>query len=115
MPRKGPAPPPSTRDGPVVTTRRSSASWSTRSCCAAAVDRREHVYGASRAAATRAYDPVVTLKRALDKRQAGHRGQEPPRRWRDLPGPGRGQARAEHDPGVALGWSATSGSGARRR
>ena len=36
-------------------------------------------------------DPVITLKRAPRQREAGHRGQVPPRRWRDLPGPDRGQ------------------------
>jgi small subunit ribosomal protein S7 len=37
-------------------------------------------------------DPVVTLKRALDNVKPSPRGQEPPRRWRDLPGADRGQA-----------------------
>ena len=37
-------------------------------------------------------DPVVTLKRALDNVKPAARGPQPPRRWRDLPGPGRGRA-----------------------
>ena len=36
-------------------------------------------------------DPVVTLKRALDNVKPTLEVQEPPRRWRHLPGAGRGQ------------------------
>ena len=35
-------------------------------------------------------DPVVTLKRALDNVKPALEVKQPPRRWRDLPGPGRG-------------------------
>jgi ribosomal protein S7 len=47
-------------------------------------------------------DPVVTLKRALDNIKPAARGQVPPRRWRDLPGARRGQARPATT--LALRW-----------
>ena len=37
-------------------------------------------------------EPIATLKRADREHQAAARGQEPPRRWRHLPGADRGQA-----------------------
>ena len=60
-------------------------------------------------------DPVVTLKRAHGQRQAGHRGQVPPRRWRDLPGPDRGQGQHAAPRWRCAGWSATPRTVARRR
>ena len=41
------------------------------------------------------------------QRQAGHRGQVPPRRWRDLPGPDRGQGHALAPRSRCAGSSAT--------
>ena len=47
-------------------------------------------------------DPVVTLKRALDNVKPAIEVKQPPRRWRDLPGPDRGQGHARHHAGAAL-------------
>ena len=61
------------------------------------------VYGALEGArAKNDTDPVVTLKRALDNVKPSPRGPQPPRRWRDLPGAGRGPRLAEHHPRPAL-------------
>ena len=37
-------------------------------------------------------EPIATLKRAIENVKPAARGQEPPRRWRHLPGAGRGPA-----------------------
>ena len=60
-------------------------------------------------------DPVVTLKRALDNVKPDPRGQQPPRRWRDLPGAGRGHVRAAAPRSRCAGSSPTRASVARRR
>ena len=60
-------------------------------------------------------DPVVTLKRAHGQRQAGHRGQVPPRRRCDLPGPDRGQGHPRHHAGAALAGRLRRRTVARRR
>ena len=49
------------------------------------------------------------------QREAGHRGQEPPRRWRDLPGAGRGPRRPRRPRSRCAGWSSTAAPAARRR
>ena len=47
-------------------------------------------------------DPVVTLKRALDNVKPTLEVRQPPRRWRDLPGAGRGTRVQEHHARAAL-------------
>ena len=49
------------------------------------------------------------------ERQAAARGEEPPRRWRHLPGAGRGPRPAGPTPSPSAGSSATPASAARRR
>ena len=59
-------------------------------------------------------DPVVTLKRALDNVKPALEVRVPPRRWRDLPGPDRGQGHPLARRSRCAGWSATPRPVARR-
>ena len=103
MPRKGPAPKrPLVVDpvygSPLVTQLVNKILLDGKKSIAETI-----VYGALEGARQKTgTDPVVTLKRALDNIKPTHRGQEPPRRWRDLPGADRGQAGSLHHPGPAL-------------
>ena len=49
-------------------------------------------------------DPVVTLKRAMDNVKPTLEVAQPPRRWRDLPGAGRGARPARRPPWACAGW-----------
>ena len=60
-------------------------------------------------------EPIATLKRADRQHQAAARGQEPPRRWRHLPGAGRGARPAGRPPWRSAGSSTSAAPAARRR
>ena len=104
MPRKGPAP--SARWSPTrCTTRRWSPSWSTRSCSTASVGRRAHRLRRPRGLPREERHRPGRHPQARDgQRQADPRGPQPPCRWRDLPGAGRGPA-PRQPPSVCAGWS----------
>ena len=117
MPRKGPAP-----RRPLVADPVYNSPLVTQLVNKVLLDgKRSHrrsriVYGALEGCRDKTgTDPVVTLKRALDNVKPDPRGQEPPRRWRHLPGAGRGQARPRPPRWRCAGWSATPRPAARRR
>ena len=116
MPRKGPATAASSR--PTRSTSRcSSPRWSTRSCCSG-----------KRSLAERIVYDALDDRRGEDRRrarrhaqaggrqrQAAARGEEPPGRWRHLPGAGRGAPAPCRRPSPSAGSSASPRSAARRR
>ena len=104
MPRKGPAPKrPVVIDpvynSPLVTSLVNKVLLDGKRSTAESI-----VYGALEGCREKTgTDPVITLKRALDNVKPDARGQEPPRRWRHLPGAGRGQARPRAPPSRCAG------------
>ena len=103
MPRKGPAPKrPLVVDpvygSPLVTQLVNKILLDGKKSIAETI-----VYGALEGARQKTgTDPVVTLKRALDNIKPTLEVKQPPRRWRDLPGAGRGAGGPLHHPGPAL-------------
>ena len=116
MPRKGPAPKrPLVVDpvygSPLVTQLVNKILLDGKKSIAETI-----VYGALEGARQKTgTDPVVTLKRALDNIKPTLEVTQPPRRWRDLPGAGRGASRVARPPWPCAGWSATRVSVVRRR
>ena len=103
MPRKGPAPKrPLINDpvygSPLVTQLVNKILLDGKKSTAERI-----VYGALEQAREKTgTDPVVTLKRALDNVKPGLEVKQPPRRWRHLPGAGRGSPGPRQHPGAAL-------------
>ncbi len=60
-------------------------------------------------------EPARGLPQGARQREAEARSEEPARRRRDLPGPGRGSPRAPRRPGDALARARTRATAARRR
>ena len=116
MPRKGPAPKrPLVNDpvygSPLVTQLVNKMLLDGKKSLAERI-----VYGALEQARDKTgTDPVVTLKRALDNVKPDPRGPQPPRRWRHLPGAGRGAPGSRRPRWPCAGWSASPRRVARRR
>ena len=92
---QGTRPEAAARRRPGLPVARWSPSWSTRSSLDGKKSVAETiVYGALEGCREKTgTDPVADAQARARQRQADPRGQVPPRRWRDLPGAGRGQGR----------------------
>ena len=105
MPRKGPAP-----KRPVIVDPVYSSPLVTSLVNKVLLDGKRSVaerivYGALEGCRDKTgTDPVITLKRALDNVKPTLEVQQPPRRWRHLPGAGRGARRPLAPRSRCAGW-----------